>query len=50
MPTILMPDRSIPPDWWDHYIFRDEFDFVFCQKIANCFRVCIHRLTVAIHL
>jgi 3-oxosteroid 1-dehydrogenase len=22
MPTILMPDRSIPPDWWDHYIFR----------------------------
>ncbi|MGB1561868.1 MAG: FAD-dependent oxidoreductase [Sinimarinibacterium flocculans] len=24
MPTILMPDRSIPPDWWDHYIFRAE--------------------------
>jgi 3-oxosteroid 1-dehydrogenase len=22
MPTILMPDRSIPPDWWDHYVFR----------------------------
>ncbi|HEY9545370.1 MAG TPA: FAD-dependent oxidoreductase [Solimonas sp.] len=22
MPTILMPDRKIPPDWWDHYIFR----------------------------
>jgi 3-oxosteroid 1-dehydrogenase len=22
MPTLLMPDREIPPDWWDHYIFR----------------------------
>ncbi|WP_068088903.1 FAD-dependent oxidoreductase [Novosphingobium rosa] len=22
MPTALMPDRRIPPDWWDHYIFR----------------------------
>ena len=22
MPTILMPDKKIPPDWWDHYIFR----------------------------
>ncbi len=22
MPTILMPDRAIPPDWWDQYIFR----------------------------
>lgn len=22
MPTALMPDRKIPPDWWDHYIFR----------------------------
>ncbi|NGY03374.1 FAD-dependent oxidoreductase [Solimonas terrae] len=22
MPTILMPDRRIPPDWWDQYIFR----------------------------
>ncbi|MDR3417185.1 MAG: FAD-dependent oxidoreductase [Nevskia sp.] len=22
MPTVLMPDRSIPVDWWDHYIFR----------------------------
>jgi 3-oxosteroid 1-dehydrogenase len=21
MPAIVMPDRSIPPDWWDHYIF-----------------------------
>jgi 3-oxosteroid 1-dehydrogenase len=22
MPTILMPDKKIPPDWWDHTIFR----------------------------
>lgn len=22
MPTAIMPDRSIPPDWWDHYIFK----------------------------
>lgn len=22
MPTALMPDRKIPVDWWDHYIFR----------------------------
>jgi len=22
MPTALTPDRRIPPDWWDHYVFR----------------------------
>ncbi len=22
MPTALMPDRKIPVDWWDHYIFK----------------------------
>lgn len=22
MPTLIMPDLVIPPDWWDHYIFR----------------------------
>jgi len=22
MPTPIMPDRKIPRDWWDHYIFR----------------------------
>jgi len=22
MPAPVMPDRSIPPDWWDHYIFK----------------------------
>jgi len=24
LPTIIMPDRSIPVDWWDHYIFKAE--------------------------
>lgn len=22
LPTVVMPDRRIPPDWWDHYIFK----------------------------
>jgi 3-oxosteroid 1-dehydrogenase len=22
MPTAILPDRQIPPDWWDHYIFK----------------------------
>jgi len=22
MPTPVLPDRRIPPDWWDHYIFK----------------------------
>ena len=22
MPTAIMPDLMIPPDWWDHYIFK----------------------------
>jgi 3-oxosteroid 1-dehydrogenase len=22
MPTAIMPDRKIPSDWWDHYIFK----------------------------
>jgi 3-oxosteroid 1-dehydrogenase len=22
MPTVVMPDSKIPPDWWDHYIFK----------------------------
>lgn len=22
MPTAIMPDRKIPPDWWDHYVFK----------------------------
>ncbi|MDQ4420342.1 FAD-dependent oxidoreductase [Sphingobium sp. DEHP117] len=22
LPNILMPDRKVPGDWWDHYVFR----------------------------
>jgi len=22
MPTAIMPDSRIPPDWWDHYLFK----------------------------
>ena len=22
MPSFVLPDRKIPPDWWDHYIFK----------------------------
>jgi 3-oxosteroid 1-dehydrogenase len=22
MPAAMMPDRKIPPDWWDHYLFK----------------------------
>lgn len=22
MPSLIMPDRKIPPDWWDRYIFK----------------------------
>ncbi|MBV1917262.1 MAG: FAD-binding protein, partial [Sphingomonadaceae bacterium] len=24
LPTILMPDKKVPGDWWDHYVFRAE--------------------------
>lgn len=33
MPTAIMPDRSIPPDWWDHYIFKAESLAALAQKI-----------------
>lgn len=33
MPTILMPDDSIPPDWWDQYIFRADTVDALAQKI-----------------
>lgn len=34
MPTILMPDRKIPPDWWDHYIFRADTIAELARKIG----------------
>lgn len=33
MPAILMPDRRIPPDWWDHYIFRADTVEALAAKI-----------------
>lgn len=33
MPTVLMPDRRIPPDWWDHYIFRADTVEALAAKI-----------------
>jgi 3-oxosteroid 1-dehydrogenase len=33
MPTILMPDKRIPPDWWDHYIFRADSVDALAAKI-----------------
>lgn len=34
MPNILMPDRRIPPDWWDHYIFRADSIEALASKIG----------------
>ena len=33
MPTGLLPDRRIPPDWWDHYIFKAETVGALAEKI-----------------
>lgn len=33
MPTALMPDRKIPPDWWDHYIFRADTIAALASKL-----------------
>ncbi len=34
MPTAIMPDRAIPPDWWDHYIFKADTLAALAQKLA----------------
>jgi 3-oxosteroid 1-dehydrogenase len=33
MPTILMPDSKIPPDWWDHYVFKADSIQALAEKI-----------------
>jgi len=33
MPTALMPDSRIPPDYWDHYIFRADSVEALAKKI-----------------
>lgn len=34
MPDAIMPDRSIPPDWWDHYLFKAESIAALAKKIG----------------
>jgi 3-oxosteroid 1-dehydrogenase len=33
MPTPVLPDRKIPPDWWDHYIFKADTVEALADKI-----------------
>jgi 3-oxosteroid 1-dehydrogenase len=33
MPTPILPDRRIPPDWWDHYLFRADTIEALADKI-----------------
>lgn len=33
MPTAVMPDRKIPSDWWDHYIFKADAVAALAAKI-----------------
>jgi 3-oxosteroid 1-dehydrogenase len=33
MPTAVLPDRRIPPDWWDHYIFKADTVGALAEKI-----------------
>jgi 3-oxosteroid 1-dehydrogenase len=33
MPTAVLPDRKIPPDWWDHYIFKADTVAALADKI-----------------
>jgi 3-oxosteroid 1-dehydrogenase len=33
LPAILMPDRKVPGDWWDHYVFRADSLTALAAKI-----------------
>ena len=33
MPTPVLPDRRVPPDWWDHYIFKADTVGALAEKI-----------------
>ncbi len=33
MPSIVTPDRKIPSDWWDHYVFRADTIDALAEKI-----------------
>jgi 3-oxosteroid 1-dehydrogenase len=41
MPTMLMPDNKIPPDWWDHYLFKAGT----IEALANKIQVPVDALT-----
>lgn len=34
LPTSLMPDRKIPRDWWDHYIFKADTIDALARRIG----------------
>lgn len=33
LPSTIMPDRAIPVDWWDHYLFRADSVAALARKI-----------------
>jgi len=33
MPTVHTPERKVPEDWWDHYVFRANTIEELCRKI-----------------
>lgn len=33
LPSQIMPDRSVPVDWWDHYVFKADTIAELAQKI-----------------
>lgn len=33
LPAIIMPDRKVPVDWWDHYVFRADTVEELARKI-----------------
>jgi 3-oxosteroid 1-dehydrogenase len=34
LPTVLMADRNVPIDWWDHYVFRADTITALADKIG----------------
>ena len=33
MPTVHTPERKVPADWWDHYVFRADTIEELCRKV-----------------
>ena len=34
MPTVHTPERKVPQDWWDHYVFRADTIAALCEKTS----------------